>query len=148
MCKTMCPARSWRLWLWSRKAKEMATAVGVVSEAARSMSTAQEDASVVSEAALQAAAALSSMDPGQLQCGQQRAQLQPAQREGSTLEAHERERKKAETESFALGGGGIGAGPADGLQEGCLQNQNLLCRDCDAELEADAGQGAVHTGHL
>ena len=108
-----------------QKAKEMATAVGVVSQAARSMSTAQEDASVVSEAALQAAAALSSMDQVNSTVASSGPNSSQPQREGSTLEAHERERKKAETESFALGEGGVAAGcrkpPADRLQEGSLQ---------------------------
>ena len=103
-----------------QKAKEMATAVGVVSEAARSMSTAQEDASVVSEAALQAAAALSSMDQVNSTVATSGPNSSQPRREGSTLEAHERERKKAETESFALGEGGVAAGykmpPADRLQ--------------------------------
>ena len=135
-----------------QKAKEMATAVGVVSEAARSMSTAQEDASVVSEAALQAAAALSSMDQVNSTVASSGPHSSRPQREGSTLEAHERERKKAETESFALGEGGAAAGcrqpPAEGMWGGDVALKNLLCRDCDGEPEADAGQGAVHTGHL
>ena len=45
-----------------QKAKEVATAVDAVSEAARSIGTAQEDASAISGAALQAAAALSSLN--------------------------------------------------------------------------------------
>lgn len=45
-----------------QKAKEVATAVDAVSEAARSIGTAQEDASAISGAALQAAAALDSLN--------------------------------------------------------------------------------------
>ena len=44
------------------KKKEVATAVDAVSEAARSIGTAQEDAYAISGAALQAAAALSSLN--------------------------------------------------------------------------------------
>ena len=100
-----------------QKAKEMAPAVGVVSEAARSMGNAEEDTSIVSEAAQQAAAALSSMDQVNSTVANSGPNPSQPQREGSTLEAHERERKKAETESFALGEGGVAAGckapPAD-----------------------------------
>ena len=45
-----------------QKAKEVATAVDAVSEAARSIGSAQEDATALSGAALQAAAALSSLN--------------------------------------------------------------------------------------
>lgn len=55
-----------------QKAKEVATAVDAVSEAARSIGAAQEDASAISGAALQAAAALSSLN------GTNTSSLQPA----------------------------------------------------------------------
>ena len=85
------------------KAKEMATAVDVVSEAARSMSSAQQDASAISGAAFQAAAALSSMEGLNSTGAGSAATGTPPQGEGFDMEAHERERKQAETESFALG---------------------------------------------
>lgn len=87
-----------------QKAKEVATAVDAVSEAARSIGSAQEDASALSGAALQAAAALSSLNG--TGGGAAGLQLGGEEAEGVGLESgnrHDRDRKQAESKSFALG---------------------------------------------
>lgn len=139
MCNIGCPCQVMEAVAVEQKAKEMATAVGVVSEAARSMSTAQEDASVVSEAALQAAAALSFMEQVNSTVASSGANSSQAQREGSTLEAHERERKNAETESFALGEDGAAAAckkpPTDILRGGFLQSRSCCAGTVTVNLK-------------
>ncbi len=86
-----------------QKAKEVATAVDAVSEAARSIRSAQEDASALSGAALQAAAALSSLNgTAGNQTGLQAGEQEPGQGQDSG-NRQDRDRKHAESKSFALG---------------------------------------------
>jgi len=85
-----------------QKAKEVATAVDAVSEAARSIGSAQEDASALSGAALQAAAALSSLNgTAGNQTGLQAGEEERRQDAGNK---QDRDHKHAESKSFALGG--------------------------------------------
>lgn len=87
-----------------QKAKEVATAVDAVSEAARSIGSAQEDASALSGAALQAAAALSSLNGT---AGNQTGLPDGEEERGQGQDAGDRQgrdRKHAESKSFALGG--------------------------------------------
>lgn len=87
-----------------QKAKEVATAVDAVSEAARSIGSAQEDASALSGAALQAAAALSSLNgTAGNQTGFQAGQEEHGQKQDAG-NRQDRDRKHAESKSFALGG--------------------------------------------
>ena len=84
-----------------QKAKEVATAVDAVSEAARSIGSAQEDASALSGAALQAAAALGSLNgTAGNQTGLQAGGEERRQDVGNK---QDRDRKHAESKSFALG---------------------------------------------
>ncbi|KAL0050456.1 hypothetical protein WJX82_011533 [Trebouxia sp. C0006] len=86
-----------------QKAKEVATAVDAVSEAARSIGSAQEDASALSGAALQAAAALSSLNGT---AGNQTGLPDGEEERGQGQDAGDRQgrdRKHAESKSFALG---------------------------------------------
>ena len=86
-----------------QKAKEVATAVDAVSEAARSIGSAQEDASALSGAALQAAAALGSLNGT---AGNQTGFQAGAEEQGKGQNAgnrQDRDRKHAESKSFALG---------------------------------------------
>ncbi|KAA6420194.1 MAG: hypothetical protein FRX49_09857 [Trebouxia sp. A1-2] len=86
-----------------QKAKEVATAVDAVSEAARSIGSAQEDASALSGAALQAAAALSSLNgTAGNQTGFQAGQEEHGQKQDAG-NRQDRDRKHAESKSFALG---------------------------------------------
>ena len=83
-----------------QKAKEVAAAVDAVSEAARSIGSAQQDASALSEGALQAAAALSTLNDtaGLL--------TDPKAEQASGREPRARsdwDREQAESKSFALG---------------------------------------------
>lgn len=85
-----------------QKAKEVATAVDAVSEAARSIGSAQQEASALSDEALQAAAALSSLNEtaGLL--------LDTKAKQGKSTgsdagKRSDRDREQAESKSFALG---------------------------------------------
>lgn len=86
-----------------QKAKEVATAVDAVSEAARSIGSAQEDASALSGAALQAAAALSSLNgtAGDITGTQTGAEEQGLRQDAG--DRQNRDRQQAESKSFALG---------------------------------------------
>lgn len=86
-----------------QKAKEVATAVDAVSEAARSIGSAQEDASALSGAALQAAAALSSLNgtAGDITDTQAGAADQGLRQDAG--DRQNRDRQQAESKSFALG---------------------------------------------
>ena len=83
-----------------QKAKEVAAAVDAVSEAARSIGSAQQDASALSEEALQAAAALSTLNDTAGLLNDPRAE-QAARRDSGLRSDWNRE--QAESKSFALG---------------------------------------------
>jgi len=87
-----------------QKAKEVATAVDAVSEAARNIGSAQEDTSALSGAALQAAAALSSLNGTDGTTTD--LQLVVEEEKGVGRESgnrHDRDRQQSESKSFALG---------------------------------------------
>lgn len=83
-----------------QKAKEVAAAVDAVSEAARSIGSAQQDASALSEGALQAAAALNTLNDTAGLLNDPKAE-QAARRDSGLRSDWNRE--QAESKSFALG---------------------------------------------
>lgn len=83
-----------------QKAKEVATAVDAVSEAARNIGSTQQDASALSEEALQAAAALSALNDTAGLLTDPKAE-QSAR--GSSGTRSDWDREQAESKSFALG---------------------------------------------
>lgn len=85
-----------------QKAKEVAAAVDAVSEAARSIGSAQQDASALSEEALQAAAALSTLNDTSALLNDANPELS-SKRDSGTRSDWDRE--QAESKSFALGKG-------------------------------------------
>ena len=82
-----------------QKAKEVAAAVDAVSEAARSVGSAQQDASALSEGALQAAAALSTLNDTAGLLNDPKAE----QAAGRDRMRSDWNREQAESKSFALG---------------------------------------------
>ena len=80
----------------------MATAVDAVSEAARSIGSAQEDASALSGAALQAAAALSSLNTT-VDSTAALLRGKDADRGRDSSKGQVWDRRQAESKSFALG---------------------------------------------
>ena len=83
-----------------QKAKEVATTVDAVSEAARSIGSAQQEASALSGEALQAAAALNSLNETASLLINPKAEPKTARDAGKRSD---RDREQAESKSFALG---------------------------------------------
>lgn len=83
-----------------QKAKEVAAAVDAVSEAARSIGSAQQDASALSEGALQAAAALSTLNDTAGLLNDPKAEQAAGKDSGMRSDWN---RGQAESKSFALG---------------------------------------------